>query len=320
MRPGSVFGFVLFLLFLSARIFFIPAESAMGTNSPAEEWLFDHWATATGLKVLMFVLVLWISWQAIKVSNRYRMNGEYMVMPGVAFVLLVSFSFTYLAWTPGMIAAALLAFYPGLLFRIKTQERADSMLFYLGLLAGLASVVYLPLASFLLLAWANMLFFRAFSVREYLLTLAGLAVPYLLLATALFWFDKLEPVLAGYGAWNISLLSWPQNNLPLEVTAIVLTLLFVSGALHYVTTFRHKLLDTRGHYASLLWIILFALALMYLDTERAAWLSWLAAVPASFFLADFWANSRKKKLAGIVFWLTVTAALFCQYHTFVFNN
>ena len=137
--------------------------------------------------------------------NRWRITHHNTMLPALAVVLLGSlfrdFTFFGPIWPALLLVPAIL----WQLFQIYSDERITLSIFYIGLCTGLAAAFYPPIIG--LLPWIvfSLATFRKFVLREYLVILVGILVPWIWLVVGYFWFDSL-PLLGSY--WHALSIGW----------------------------------------------------------------------------------------------------------------
>src|SRR6185503_18765652 len=71
------------------------------------------------------------------------------------------------------------------------KEAALALIFDAGLLVSIASLFFFPYIVFILFIIAALMILRPFNLREYLMAILGLLVPYYFIGVYFFWYGKL---------------------------------------------------------------------------------------------------------------------------------
>src|SRR5690606_9007190 len=66
------------------------------------------------------------------------------------------------------------------------------IMFDLGLLVALGSLIYFPFICMLILIWASLIIYRSFAWREWITPLLGVIIVYFLLAVVYYWTERMD--------------------------------------------------------------------------------------------------------------------------------
>ena len=100
------------------------------------------------------------------------------------FMTLVSLFIPFLVLSPTLICNFITIWMLYKLFNIYKQADVKGIMFDLGMLVALGSLIYFPFIVMLPLIWISLIIFRPFSWREWITPLMGVIVVYFLLAVA----------------------------------------------------------------------------------------------------------------------------------------
>lgn len=122
----------------------------------------------------------------------HRLIDEINLFPGLFYVLIACLLPEFLYLSPLHLANTfyLLALID--LMAVYNQPRSAGLIFNAGMWIGIGSLFYLSWFIFILLAFIALNILRAFDLRERLMVLVGVLVPYILTALYFFWFDQLD--------------------------------------------------------------------------------------------------------------------------------
>lgn len=164
----------------------------LGTNAPLQ-----HLAGLACLISLAFFVNGFV--------NRWRITHHNTMLPALAVILLGSlfrdFTFFGPIWPALLLVPAIL----WQLFHIYSEERITLSVFYIGFCLGIAIAFYPPIMG--LLPWIifSLATFRKFVLREYLVILVGVLVPWIWLVVGYFWSDNIA-LLGSY--WHVLSIDW----------------------------------------------------------------------------------------------------------------
>lgn len=121
-----------------------------------------------------------------------RINSETNLFPGFFYILAASAlpEFTHLSPLHMANTFYLLALIN--MFTIYNNNKSAGAIFNIGFLIGLGSLFYFSYLVLLLAGFSALGILRAFNIRERLMVIVGVLIPYLLLGTYYFWHDQLS--------------------------------------------------------------------------------------------------------------------------------
>ncbi len=165
---------------------------------PAQYGLFSElvyqWVGKSGwLSQAITVVLLSIHGTMLNGLNfTHRLIDEVNLFPGLFYVLIACLLPEFLYLSPLHLANTfyLLALID--LMAIYNRPRSAGLIFNAGLWIGIGSLFYFSWFIFILLALIALNILRAFDIRERLMVLVGVLVPYILTALFFFWFDLLD--------------------------------------------------------------------------------------------------------------------------------
>lgn len=157
------------------------------------ELVYD-WAGKSGwIPQVITVILLFIHGTMLSALNfTHRLIDEINLFPGLFYVLIACLLPEFLYLSPLHLANTfyLLALID--LMAIYNQPRSAGFIFNAGMWIGIGSLFYFSWFIFILLAFIALNILRAFDIRERLMVLAGVLVPYILTALYFFWIDQLD--------------------------------------------------------------------------------------------------------------------------------
>jgi hypothetical protein len=185
--------------------------------------------------ILAFILLLTEAVLINAMLIRHKFVNRLTFLPGMLYIVLMSCYPSLLTITPGMIANLFIIFSLNVTLGIYLKPEPYKEIFNATFLISLASAFYLPALIYLILFWFALLIYRISSLREWIITLSGLAAPYLFIAFYYFWFDHMQSFTEHYLLSMATIqpfqleLSLPlQKELLLGLAAVIFILILIS--------------------------------------------------------------------------------------------
>ncbi len=317
-NPAIFFLLLLLGILLKLPLFFEPvAVMPDGQEGILFIMLTDQLASCADTIPLIFPIlsftILFV--QAVLLShfiNSRRMMGQANFFPGMAFLMITSL---YPGWSQlsgAMIAGMFLLIILIQVFSVYNKPKAASRIFNMGLWLGVASFFYpsvLLFFTWLLLALAIM---RPFSLREWLLCIAGLLTPFYFYAVYLIFTDRLsvQHFLPFHSAGFPSI----SHTIWLAGSAFLLLVPLLTGGYHVQDNLRKMLIQVRKGWSILLLFLLLALLVPFVNAtgDLKNWV--LLAVPLAAFHACTYMYSPFRMYPLLLFWLSAAFIIGYQFY------
>src|SRR5690606_18512492 len=145
----------------------------------------------TGNVLITLVLTLLQAFSLNRVVNHFNLLGKPSFLTALMFMTLVSLFIPFLVLSPTLICNFITIWMLQKLFNIYKHVDIKGIMFDLGLLVALGSLIYFPFIV-MLLFWSSLVIFRPFYWREWITPLLGVITVYFLLAVAYFWLERMD--------------------------------------------------------------------------------------------------------------------------------
>lgn len=126
-----------------------------------------------------------------KVINNHNLLGKASFMPALLFVVCSSFADAVDLFSPVLLCNFLIIWMFNQFFSIHRQQEIRSLIFNMGFVVALGTIIYPPFAAMFPLLWIGLMVSRPFNIREWLITLLGFFIPFFFLAVYYYWNDSL---------------------------------------------------------------------------------------------------------------------------------
>ena len=153
------------------------------------EWIGSQ-QTLSHIIAILLLLIQGTLINSLVIEN--RMSNEVNLFPGVFYVLISCLIPDFLYLSPVLIGNTFVLVVLIELFATYKNPACADKIFNSGFWIGVASLFYFPFIFFFIFLMAGLNTLRAFNVRERLMTLIGLFIPYLLAGLYYFWFDQFD--------------------------------------------------------------------------------------------------------------------------------
>lgn len=222
----------------------------------------------------------------------------------LAYLLLSSLVPEWNTLSPGIIINTIMVAVLPSMISLYHSRNVKGLLFNTGFGFGIASFIYFPSIYFIFLLIAALALFRPIQLTEWLVTLIGVLTPFYFLFVYFFVWDQWQRVYeivpvhqlslpAGYGHWSF----W-----------VMLGLLLLPALIGFFMSNRYSLrlvVQGRKSWGLLLYYLLLALFIPFINHHGNMGYFILAAVPLSIYAAAFYAFPSRKTIPELSIWLSI---------------
>jgi hypothetical protein len=319
--PGNLIFLFFFGLILKLPLFLWPKPIAASQNDEDfYHWLiqwFHSFTTPTGTALLCsFTAFLLLYVQALMINflvNEYRLMPKPSYLPAMAYMLLTSLLPEWSYLSSPLVATTFILWAFLKLMHLYNTANARGPVYNIGLLIGIASYFYFPSACFLLCFLLGMIILKPFRLNESVLFLVGCLTPYYFMATILFLTDRLS--IAAFFPHISVHTPEVKSSVWLAASILLLAIPFLVGGF-FVQSHLHKMLiQVRKAWSILLFYLLLAFFIPFVNTN-SSFNNWiLLAVPFACFHASTYFYTVKKWIPNLLLLLTAGYIFYQQYGT-----
>lgn len=168
---------------------------------------------------------------------------------------------------------------------------------------SVAAVIYPPYTLFLTLCFVSLLILRPFSLREWLLSILGICLPYFFYFSCLFLFNK-DTNEVGLNFVN----SFHTPGIPAYLKGSFLinfsVILIAAFTLVFflMKTVSNKI-KTQKNFVIFLWMFFFSVPAWFMVSTGAAFTGLLSAMPLSVFLGIYLGSAKSRILVELLMWV-----------------
>ncbi len=315
-QPASFIALPLFaaVLWLGSWINpVIPENSSVMPFYYSVEWLNAVPFLST---LLAFVLVISQSLYLNYLINKYDLRDSREHSNFLAALFCIYFLSVFPAFRtllPQHFSGIFLLLMLDKIFDSYRKESAFSHCFDAGLFASIASLFYFPSILFFFLAWTGFVVLRPFNWREWLISFFGLLVPWLLVITYYFWFDRLNeffnvqigsvfsPAYFDFGKPEHAILIF-----------VFIGLLVFPTILNFIKAMSSGKIRTNKFFLLFLWFLFFAILSGIVFPVGSYNHFSLVALPLAVMFANWFLSLKKSWIAESLFALLLGAFIYAE--------
>ncbi|MEO8867923.1 MAG: DUF6427 family protein [Bacteroidia bacterium] len=185
---------------------------------------------------------------------------------------------------------------------VYKSDKAFSAIFDGAFALSFATILYPPYSVFILLCFVCLLTLRSFSLREWILTLIGIAIPYLFYFSLLFLLDK-NPSQIVLNLVN----SFHKPSIPSYLKGsflinFIVSIISVFSLLFFGLKTVSNKIKTQKAFVIYLWMFILSVPTWFIISTGAAFSGLLSIMPLSIFCGIYLGNTKSRILAELLLW------------------
>lgn len=263
--------------------------------------------------ILALTLTLFQAFYLNRVVNDFNLLGKPNFLTALMFMTLVSTFIPFLVLSPTMICNFITIWMLQKLFNIYKHADITSIMFDLGLLVAVGSLIYFPFIVMLLLIWASLITFRPFAWREWVAPLMGGTAVYFILAVAYFWLERMDEFYQIFVPFTYSLPTDLHIDIQDYLVLIPVVFALIGFLLILKDNFFKSVVHVRKSYQLLFFMLILIFGSFYLNESKSI-NHFLLCVPLlSIYLAYFFTHAKIKWFYEILYVVILLAIVYLQF-------
>ena len=247
------------------------------------------------------------------VVNHFNLVGRSSFLPALMYMTLASLMLPFLVLSPMLICNFLSIWMLSKLLSLYRQTDIKPLMFDLGMIVALGSLVYFPFIVMLPLLWCGLLIFRPFDWREWLAAFVGFLAVYFLLGIIYLWFDRLGEF---YEIW-LPLTHPLPTSIHVDIYDYLVLLPVILILVLFIFILRQNLFKSVVHIRKSFQLLfcMFALVVVsfYLNPDLTVNHFLLAVPPIAIYMAYYFSYATKRWFYESVFALLLLTIIYFQF-------
>lgn len=324
-HPAVIFMLLIYTVLLRLVLFIEPIVFEVpGSANLLSQLAYKVLAAFTGDRNFIFHIIstTLIFFQALYFNylvSYYRIMSRSSYLPAFSFILISSLFVEFMLLTSALIANTFLLFAMARIFAWYKKDKATGAVFDTSFLIAIASLFFFPYIVFFVFVIASLTVLRPFNLREYIISIIGLVLPYYFLGVYFFWINQLPEFL---NSLVISELRF--NAQVMERSTRILTVgipmlaVIAWTALYIQANLFRMVVQVRNYLIVFAWFFVAGILSLLVQFKgelfHFVWLTMPAGLAFAFFFAEF----KRKAVSEIVHLFLILAILFFQFF-YLFN-
>jgi hypothetical protein len=310
---------VLFFLGILLKLYYF-INPAIPVSDTTDGFLYKEllsWLQPAGTAFpLLYTLLsyLLLFFQAVTFNgliNSQKLFPTSNLLLAFSYLLLTSLVPEWNLLTPGLIINTVMVWAWPQMIGLYHNSKPKGNLYNIGFAFGVCSFIYFPAVYYLLLLVVALALFRSFQLSEWLVTITGVLTPFYFLLIYFFISDQWYLVQQLVPAHHIAL---PDTKYDWRFWFLMALLLvpLVFGILFSGRFSTRMVVQARKSWSFMIFYLLVALFLPFINNESGLSMFILAVVPVSMYHAAFYYTPKRKFFAELFVWGSV---IWIFFHT-----
>ena len=261
--------------------------------------------------ILTFLLLFTQATLFNSICNYDRLLPKPNYLPGMSYILLTSLLPDWNHFSAPLLINSIMIWCLYRMIALYNSANPVTSIFNIGLLAGLATLLYIPAIAFLVLVLFALIIMRPFRIQEWVVGFLGFTAPYYFLIFILYFTNQLH--------WN-NVLPEIQLTLPALPGSIWITLglaflviPFIIGGFYVQNNLNKMLIQVRKSW-SLILVFLIVSVIVILLNKANSYENWIvSAVPFAAFHSAAYYYPAKKTFPLLLHWLGFALVIIVHY-------
>jgi hypothetical protein len=242
-------------------------------------------------------------------DNEFPSKNTYL--PALVYIVLMSSSVNTYPIHPVLFSNFFLLVALNIIFELYGKNESYTDVLNISLLISIASLFYFPCIFFLLLFWISFIVYRIFSLREWVISIVGIILPYIFLGLYYFWNDKLVLRIADYQKFisNIKQISIKFSTYQIVLYSIIGAILILAFY-SLLTRSREKAIKNRKFNSIIFWFLILAVVSIIFSSTYSSFHFGIAFIPASLLISNYLIQCKRNWWAELVFTILLGAVIY----------
>ncbi|NQY67460.1 MAG: hypothetical protein HRT72_07035 [Flavobacteriales bacterium] len=246
-----------------------------------------------------------------KVVMSKKVYSKNSYLPALLYVVLMSSFPAMLYLNPIIIANLFLILALSKMFNIDTEDGFLPNVFDASVLIGIASIIYFPAIIFSMFIMYCLVFLRRSNLRERLICVIGVAIPFAFLLCYYFWIEGIERFWFDI-VWN-PIYHKQQFHINESQYYVPIAILFFMTVMSFRKLYRglsSSSINTKRILSVLIGFFIFSVASIFLAQSYSIKYFLFLAIPLSIYFTNFFLFAKRKWLSEIIFVLLICSLIY----------
>ena len=263
--------------------------------------------------LIALVLTLLQAFFLNRIINHFNFLGKPTFLTALLFMTLVSMFIPFLVLSPTLICNFITIWMIDKLFNIYKQADVKPLMFDLGMIVALGSLIYFPFIVMILLLWIALIIFRPFIWREWVTPILGFGTIYFLLGVVYYWIDCWPEFLEIFKPFSNPLPKGLQVDYHDYFVVFPIVIAMFLFLLVLKDQYFRSIVHLRKSFQLLFYMLVLIIGSFYLNNQITINHFLLCAPPLAIYLAYYFAYAKIKWLYESIYIIIIGSIIYFQF-------
>lgn len=318
LHPLNLLLLVAYAILMRVAIFLnLPSELTFEILEPYTKLFINIPKDALSSEANVFFALVITLVQALifnRIVNNHGLLAKPSYLPALLYITGTSLFLQFLVLSPALICNFLMIVIIDKFLKLSKTASAMSIMFDVGMLIAIGTLIYFPFILLLLMLWLSLLMYRPFNWHEWISGVIGFLTIFMFVAVFYYWNNNIDRFI---DIWQPLTNKFPVNlqiNYNDYLVLIPVGVIMILAVIQLRDNFFRSFISTRKAFQMLFFMFLVSILSFY--TKRGVTVAhFLLCVPAgAVLLAYYFSNAKKRWFYETLFAILVICI---QYFLFV---
>lgn len=263
-----------------------------------------------------FFIIIIQSFLLVRINLKYILIQERTYLPALMYILLVNGFIELHRLNPALFGSLFIILAIDKIFDSYKKDHLSYSFFDASILLSIGSLFYFNTIYFLLFLWLGLLILRPFIIREWIFTIIGFAVPYIIYFGMVFVFSNnlINEINSIKMAFSINVNNLLYMKLPHYIYYTFMTLLVLIATFNILNSLFRMKVQNRNFFQVLIAMMVISMLIYILIPSASVEMIMISSIPFSFILSHYFRDTNLKWWGELIFVLILGLQLFINIY------
>ena len=318
LNPSNLLFLAIYTCFFQIAIYYnLPARIDFNILESYTSFFFKipPDSVSAGANVSLAAVIVFV--QALifnRIINKHSLLAKPSYLPALLFITGASLFMQFLLLSPVLIGNFIIILMIDKFLQLAKTANVISIMFDVGMLIALGTLIYFPFIMLLLMLWLSLLMYRPFNWREWISGIIGFLTIFSFVAVIYYWNDRLDRFIDILQPLANKFPNRLEINLDDYLVLIPVGIIMILAAIQLRENFYRSFISTRKAFQMLFFMFVVAMISFYTKPGVTVAHFLLCVPPGAVLLAYYFSNAKKRWVYETLFAVLVISI---QYFLFV---
>jgi hypothetical protein len=263
---------------------------------------FIEYSYPVAATIFSLALVIIIGFMLVRLNVRFFFIQTRTQLPAFFYILICSSFIPLHRMNPVLIGCFILVLAIYKIFDTYKKEKLCYNFFDAAMLISVASMFYFNFIFFILVIWAGLILLRPFILREWIFSVVGFILPYILIFSYYYLRDydisRLFDVYRSYFSYGKYDMKF---DLSYKLLLIYYLLLLLIGSIYMMSVYTTRKIYSRKYFMFFLWLFLITVAVYCIIPSAGYEMILILSISVSFLFTHYYINIKSGWINDLLF-------------------